>query len=84
VIGGEPKRARGSLQCVSAIRYRPGLDGVRALAVIGVLLYHAQVAAVPGGFLGVDLFFVLSGFLITSLLLDDRLRTGTVHLASSG
>jgi peptidoglycan/LPS O-acetylase OafA/YrhL len=66
---------------VSAIRYRPGLDGVRALAVIGVLLYHAQVAAVPGGFLGVDLFFVLSGFLITSLLLDDRLRTGTVHLA---
>ena len=66
---------------MSAIRYRPGLDGVRALAIIGVLLYHGQVAAAPGGFLGVDLFFVLSGFLITSLLLDDRVQHGTVRLA---
>lgn len=66
---------------MSAIRYRPGLDGVRALAIIGVLLYHGQVSSFPGGFLGVDLFFVLSGFLITSLLLDDRARHGTVQLA---
>ena len=65
---------------MSALRHRPGLDGVRALAIAAVLLYHGQVARVPGGFLGVDLFFVLSGFLITSLLLDDRARHGTVQL----
>ena len=42
---------------MSALRHRPGLDGVRALAIAAVLLYHGQVARVPGGFLGVDLFF---------------------------
>jgi peptidoglycan/LPS O-acetylase OafA/YrhL len=63
-----------------ALAYRPGLDGVRALAVAAVVLYHGRVAAVPGGFLGVDVFFVLSGFLITSLLLEEHRRTGTVRL----
>jgi len=58
--------------------YRPGLDGLRALAVAGVVLYHAGVSWMPGGFLGVDVFFVLSGYLITSLLLAERHRKGRV------
>ena len=60
--------------------YRAGLDGVRALAVAGVVLYHAGVSWVPGGFLGVDVFFVLSGYLITSLLLSERVKQGSVNL----
>jgi peptidoglycan/LPS O-acetylase OafA/YrhL len=60
--------------------YRPGLDGLRALAVAGVVLYHAGVSWMPGGFLGVDAFFVLSGYLITSLLLAERSRRGSIAL----
>ena len=60
-----------------------GLDGLRALAVSGVLLYHGGFAAMPGGFLGVDLFFVISGFLITSLLLTEAAgRDGTVDVVA--
>jgi len=57
----------------------PALDGVRALAV---LADHAGVPGLSGGFIGVDVFFVLSGFLITSLLLDEQRRTGRVDLAA--
>jgi peptidoglycan/LPS O-acetylase OafA/YrhL len=62
------------------LRYAPGLDGLRAVAVAGVLLYHARVGWASGGFLGVDLFFVLSGYLITSLLLVEHRRLGGVDL----
>ncbi len=56
------------------------LDGLRACAVLAVILYHAVPGAVPGGFLGVDIFFVLSGYLITGLLLTDIMRSGRIHL----
>ncbi len=61
--------------------YLPGLDGIRALAVIGVLLYHADLGWIRGGFLGVDVFFVLSGFLITSLILEELDRSNRVNFA---
>lgn len=57
-----------------------GLDGLRALAVGLVLVYHLFPGALPGGVVGVDAFFVISGFLITSLLLTERRRTGTTDL----
>lgn len=61
--------------------YRPALDGLRAFAVIAVVLYHLGLPGLPGGFLGVDLFFVLSGYLITGLLLDAHDRYGRINLA---
>jgi peptidoglycan/LPS O-acetylase OafA/YrhL len=58
----------------------PGLDGVRAIAVTAVLVFHANPDWLPGGFLGVDVFFTLSGFLITSLLLAELDRTGGIRV----
>jgi peptidoglycan/LPS O-acetylase OafA/YrhL len=60
--------------------YLAAIDGLRALAVAAVLIYHAQIGILPGGFLGVEVFFVISGYLITSLLLADRASTGHVGL----
>src|SRR6185312_3988607 len=62
------------------LSYVPALDGIRALAVGAVLLYHQNVAWLPGGFLGVEVFFVLSGYLITSLLLSEARSTGKIDL----
>lgn len=55
-----------------------GLDGLRALACVAVLAYHLFRSSAPGGFLGVDVFFVLSGFLITGLLVKEKERNGRI------
>ena len=60
--------------------YEPSLDGIRAFSVIAVMLYHANVAWLPGGFLGVEVFFVVSGFLITSLLIEERESNHRINL----
>jgi peptidoglycan/LPS O-acetylase OafA/YrhL len=70
-----PSGGRGREQA-----HLPALDGLRALAVSAVVLYHAGVTWARGGLLGVDVFFVLSGYLITGLLLSEKRRTGTISL----
>lgn len=62
------------------IRHIPAVDGLRAVAVIAVMLYHLGFYWIPGGFLGVDLFFVISGYVITRLLLDSIQRSGGLDL----
>ena len=78
-VSARPRRAASHL---SKVPYLPGLDGMRALAVIAVLVYHANSEWLSGGFLGVEVFFVISGYLITLLLMAERERTGTVHLGA--
>ncbi len=65
---------------ISRVPYLPGLDGLRAIAVTAVLVYHANHEWLSGGFLGVEVFFVISGYLITLLLLSEKERTGRVRL----
>src|SRR5262249_4850699 len=64
----------------SGQRYMPGLDGLRALAVLAVIAYHVQFAWAPGGLLGVGVFFTLSGFLITSILIGQWAKLGRIRL----
>ena len=65
---------------LAPVKHEPGLDGLRAVAVIAVVLFHAELPWASGGFLGVSLFFTLSGFLITSLLLAEREQSGAISL----
>lgn len=63
-----------------SLPYLPSLDGLRAIAVIGVIIYHANKGWLGGGFLGVEVFFVISGYLITTLLVTESANTGRVSL----
>jgi len=65
-----------------ARRHLRGLDGLRAIAVVAVVAFHVLPAGVPGGGVGVDVFFVISGFLITGLLLGEHATTGRIRLRS--
>jgi peptidoglycan/LPS O-acetylase OafA/YrhL len=60
--------------------FRPDIEGLRGIAVLLVVLFHSGLVAIPGGFIGVDVFFVISGFLITGLLIRERERMGGIRL----
>jgi peptidoglycan/LPS O-acetylase OafA/YrhL len=64
------------------LSYRPDIDGLRALAVLGVLFFHAKVTGFSGGFVGVDVFFVISGYLITSILIRELDATGHIDFVN--
>src|SRR3954462_3998009 len=67
-----------------ATRLRGDIQGLRAVAVLTVIAAHAGVPFLPGGFVGVDVFYVISGYLIASLLYREVLLTGTVSIGASG
>ena len=62
---------------MARLEYLPALDGLRGACLLAVLFFHSGFAWMSGGFLGVSTFFTLSGYLITTLLLDERAATGT-------
>jgi peptidoglycan/LPS O-acetylase OafA/YrhL len=64
--------------------YSPGLDGIRAIAVLAIIAFHAGIPWFQGGFYGVDTFFVLSGYLITSLLVVEWGHSGTIAVGKFG
>jgi peptidoglycan/LPS O-acetylase OafA/YrhL len=73
-------RVRSASERVGSTRHFAGLDGLRGVAVIAVIVYHLFPGVLPGGFIGVDIFFVISGFLITSLLVRERAAAGRISL----
>ncbi|MDQ3544505.1 MAG: acyltransferase, partial [Actinomycetota bacterium] len=76
--GGARRSQRG--RSLSSLPYTRGIDGMRALAVIAVMVYHANHEWLPGGFLGVEVFFVISGYLITLLLIGEHERNGKISI----
>lgn len=60
--------------------YRPDIDGLRAVSIVSVLAFHAGLSFLPGGFVGVDVFFVISGYLISKLLIDEFDETNKISL----
>jgi peptidoglycan/LPS O-acetylase OafA/YrhL len=78
VIATRPT-TRAPAQQISRVPYLPGLDGMRAVAVLAVMVYHAHLW-LTAGFLGVEVFFVISGYLITLLLIAEHERVGRIHL----
>lgn len=74
--------ARPAAVAGQAMTYRADIDGLRAIAVGSVVLFHMNAEWLPAGFVGVDIFFVISGFLITGLLVDEHSRSGRVDIAA--
>lgn len=70
----------GTDRHISQVPYLPGLDGMRAIAVVAVMIYHANSDWLLGGYIGVEVFFVISGYLITLLLIAEHERTGAIDL----
>jgi peptidoglycan/LPS O-acetylase OafA/YrhL len=69
-----------AVSTVGRDHFRPDIEGLRAVAILAVLAYHARIPILGGGFVGVDVFFVISGFLITGLLLRELRSSGTIDL----
>jgi peptidoglycan/LPS O-acetylase OafA/YrhL len=70
------------MEATGRLEYQPALDGVRCLAVVAVMLFHAGTPGFDGGYLGVSVFFTLSGYLVTSLIMQEHRTSGTVRLGA--
>ena len=79
-ISARPLEWNPPRQAISRVPYLPGLDGMRALAVVAVMIYHTNNGWLPGGFIGVEVFFVISGYLITLLLIGEHEKHGRIDL----
>jgi peptidoglycan/LPS O-acetylase OafA/YrhL len=79
-IGATDRASAESKRKSPKAGFRPDVEGLRAVAVVAVLLYHGGLSFVPGGYVGVDVFFVISGFLITRLLLKELEQSGTLSI----